>query len=279
MGVLYHSRELLRASWQVLKLDKELLFFPLLSGLGCLLIIASFVVPLFVVAEGSRFIALIQSNNIILQLSLVYLFYFSNYLVISFFNSAVVICATIRMNGGDPTIWDGLRLAWKRLPLIIRWAFFASGIGMLLRLLETRVGWIGKIVVSLLGFAWTVTSFLVIPVMVVDKRSPRAAFQESARLLKQTWGQQLIANFSFGVIFFLLAIPVYPLIVIVTVYGNLLLMNVAIGLVVVYIFSLIIIQSALQGIVQAALFKYARSGQVAIGFDEPLLKYAIHPKE
>lgn len=279
MGVVRHSWELLRASWQVLKLDKELLVFPLFSGIACLLVMASFAVPLFVVGEGSRFTGLISSNNTILQLSLVYLFYFSNYLVISFFNSAVVICATIRMNGGDPTVWDGLRLAWKRLPLIIRWAFFASGIGMLLRLLEARVGWIGKIVVSLLGFAWTVTSFLVIPVMVVDKRSPWAAFQESARLLKRTWGQQLITNFSFGVIFFLLAIPVYPLIILVLVSGSIVLMSFVISLVVVYIILLIIIQSALQGIVQAALFKYARSGQVAIGFEEPLLQYAILPKK
>src|SRR5205823_13705827 len=41
--------ELAGQSWQVLKRDKELVLFPMLSGIACLLVVASFLVPFFVV--------------------------------------------------------------------------------------------------------------------------------------------------------------------------------------------------------------------------------------
>ena len=89
----------------------------------------------------------------------------------------------------------------------------ASSVGMILRMIEERVGIIGRIITALIGMAWTVTSFLVIPIMVVDKRGPIEALKESAHLLRKTWGEQLISNFSFGLIFILLGIPAVVLII------------------------------------------------------------------
>ena len=39
--------ELAKASWGVLKLDKELLLFPLMSGIAWLIVLASFALPLW----------------------------------------------------------------------------------------------------------------------------------------------------------------------------------------------------------------------------------------
>ena len=44
-GNISQTWELMGQSWDVLKQDKELLIFPLVSGLYCLLVIASFAIP------------------------------------------------------------------------------------------------------------------------------------------------------------------------------------------------------------------------------------------
>jgi hypothetical protein len=41
------SWQIMRASWDVLRQDKEILVFPVLSGIALLLIMASFAVPVF----------------------------------------------------------------------------------------------------------------------------------------------------------------------------------------------------------------------------------------
>ncbi|MEJ2545441.1 MAG: DUF6159 family protein [Calditrichaceae bacterium] len=238
----------------------------------------SFAIPLFVFDDGALFNNLVSSENQIIQYTVVFLFYFCNYFVVIFFNSAVVICATIRMNGGNPTIKDGIQLAIKRLPLILQWAIVASGVGMILRMIEERAGILGRIIVSILGFAWTVTSFLVIPVMVVDKRGPIDSLKESAHLLKKTWGEQLITNFSFGLIFMLLMLPAFGLSFLAFMSGEAFIIILVLIISALYMITLVLIQSTLQGIFQAALFKFARTGNVADGFNTYLLKNAIKRK-
>ncbi|HEM49123.1 MAG TPA: hypothetical protein ENO27_02820 [Caldithrix sp.] len=278
MGKLSNSWELMKASWKILMLDKEMLLFPLFSGIASILVMFSFAAPLFFFDDGALFNDMVSSENQLVQYVVVFLFYFCNYFVVIFFNSAVIICATIRMNGGDPTVKDGIRLALKRLPLIIRWALVASGVGMLLRIIEERAGLLGRIIAGVLGFAWTVTSFLVIPVMVVDKRGPIDALKESAHLLRKTWGEQLITNFSFGLIFLLLMIPAFGLSFLAVMSGESFIIIFILIISMLYFLILLLIQSTLQGIFQAALFKFARSGNVAEGFNGYLLKNAIRPK-
>ena len=120
-----------------------------------------------------------------------------------------VACAVIRMEGGDPTVSDGLRAAGARLSLIAGWALIQATVGLVLRVIEDRSERLGQIIASLLGMAWTVTSFLVIPILVIEDKGPFAALEESAALLKKTWGEQLIGNFSFGLVFFLLSVPAF----------------------------------------------------------------------
>jgi len=278
MGKFASSWALMKASWNILKLDKEMLLFPVFSLFASLLVIISFALPIFFLEGGKIFDDIVSSESEILKFIVLYLFYFCNYFVIIFFNSAIISCATIRMNGGDPTVTDGLRSAFERLPLIAGWAVVASSVGMILRMIEERLEIVGRIVAGLLGLAWTVTSFLVIPILVVEKKDPMTALKESTLLLKKTWGQQLITNFSFGLIFFLLGIPAFIIIIFGIVAGNTATIITSIVIAVIYLILLALIQSTLQGIFQAALFKYARTGEIPQGFDESLLKNSIRVK-
>src|SRR5207253_2957030 len=76
-----------------------------------------------------------------------------------------------------------------------------------LKIIESYNKKIGRIIAGLLGAAWSIMTFLAIPVLVVDNKGPIDSLKESAELLKKTWGIRLAGNFSFGLIFTLLFLP------------------------------------------------------------------------
>ena len=94
------------------------------------------------------------------------LFYVVAYLITLFFNTALVGAALMRMEGQNPRLRDGLRIAWSRAGRIFGYACIAATVGLLLRSLEDRVGWNGQLVVKLIGVGWALATFLVVPVMV-----------------------------------------------------------------------------------------------------------------
>jgi hypothetical protein len=267
MGKFSNTWSLMGASWQLLKKDKEILVFPLVSGICCLVVLASFAIPIIIsgawrsAGEGA------SSQSHVVSYATLFLFYFCNYFVIVFFNAAIVACARIRMEGGDPTVSDGLRAAGGRLSLIAGWALIQATVGLILRVIEDRSERIGQIVAGLLGMAWTVTSFLVIPILVIEDKGPFTALQESAVLLRKTWGEQLIGNFSFGLVFFLLCLPAFIVAALGFMSGSGAGLIIGIILAAIYLTGLALIQSALQAIFQAALYLYARDGRVPNGFE------------
>ncbi len=275
----------MRASWDVLKQDKELLLFPLFSAVGCVLVLASFAGPILALTDwqaASDSLAAgtaealgsgesgVSAEQAVYTLGL-FLFYCCNYFVMIFFNAGLVACAEIRMEGGDPTVGDGLRAAWSRLPAILGWAVVAATVGLVLRMIEERSNIVGKIVAGLLGMAWSLTSFLVVPILVVENEGPIGALRRSASMLKKTWGEQIIGNFSFGLIFMLLSLPAVFLIVAGVVAGSATL--VVLGVLAAILIALA--QSALQGIFQAALYLYMRDGVAPDGFEATELQSAI----
>ena len=278
MGKLSHTWSLMGASWRVLKKDKEILIFPLLSGICCLFVVASFAIP--IISSGSWKLPEedASTQQQIMYYGILFLFYFCNYFVIVFFNSAVIACAAIRMDGGDPTAGDGFRAAMARLPLIFGWALVSATVGLILRIIEDKSKTVGKIVAGLLGMAWTVVSFLVIPILVIEKKDPISALKESTMLLKKTWGEQLIGNFSFGLIFLLLNIPAIILVALGFFSGNTVTLITCIILAVIYLIVVALIQSALQTVFQAAVYLYAREGEAPAGFEPELLADSMTQK-
>jgi hypothetical protein len=113
--------------------------------------------------------------------AIAFLFYLSQYFVIFYFNAALVGAAMIRLEGGDPTVADGLRIAKSKIAVILGYALTAATVGRLLRTLQGRVGFIGRIAVGLLGVGWTIATYLVVPVLVNRDVGPIDAIKESGR--------------------------------------------------------------------------------------------------
>lgn len=274
------SWDLIKASAGVLAKDKELLVFPLLSAVSTLIVAAAFLLPAFGLGalDGLR-----AGGGVSLAVYvLAFLFYLAQYFVIFFFNSALVGAAMIRLDGGDPTLRDGLRIASSKVVPILGYAAIAATVGMILRAIQERAGFIGKLVAGFLGVAWTLASFLVVPVLVARNVGPIDAVKESALLLKKTWGENLIGQggvgLVFGLVFFGLILAGAAAIVAVATTGN----GVLIGLVVaIFIASLLLaglIQAALSGIYSAALYRHATGAGDSEGFDAQLLGQAFRPK-
>ena len=266
---------LMGASWEVLKKDREMLIFPMISGICCLLILLSFSFPIFLSGSWQTFGEDTLTDQSVMSYILLFAFYFCNYFVIVFFNSAIVSCATIRMQGGDPTVHDGLRAAVARLPLIAGWALVAATVGIILRIIEDKSKGVGKIVIALLGMAWTLASFLVVPIMVIERMNPLDALKKSASMFKKTWGEQIIGSFSFGLVFFVLGIPAFLLMLLGIVSGSFAMIVSFAFLAAIYLIILALVQSTLQTIFQVALYLYSRNGVAPQGFSEDLLNNSI----
>jgi len=263
------------ACWQVLKQDKSLLLFPLISGICCLMLLASFALPLFLTNHWQPPHGSAGTPSQIAYYGVLFLFYLCNYFIIIFFNAGIVACATIRMTGGNPTLGDGFRAAASRLPVIAGWAIISATVGLILRLIEDRSKWIGQIVAALFGAAWTVVSFLVVPMLVIENKNPLTALKESTLLVKKTWGEQVAGNFGFGLLTFLLALPGIGIALLGVFSGIPTVMILCIVTAVVYLIVLSLVQSALRSIFQAAVFLYARDGQIPAGFDAEVLGNAM----
>lgn len=282
MERLRYTWALMGESWEMLKKDKELLLFPVLSGVCCLLVLASFGIPMwqgeFWAPPGKDSPA---SEQVTYYLML-FLFYCCNYFVITFFNSAIVACAVLRMQGRDPTVGDGLRAALARLPQILGWALVAATVGIILRIIEDRSRTVGQILAGLLGFVWTAASFLVVPIMVMDRKGPIVALRESSGLLRRTWGEQIFSGFSFGLIFIVLALPAFLVVFllggIAMATGGIVLLAVCVGVAVLYLVVLALVISVLQTIFQAALYMYVREGKPSPDFSADLLAGAMGPR-
>lgn len=272
------SIELAKASLSVLRADKELLIFPFVSFVALVIVTISFAVP-FALVGGIDDASRGQTN--IVSYVIAFLFYVVSYTVIFFFNTALVGAAMIRLDGGDPTLRDGFRIALSRLPQIIVYALIAATVGMILRWISERAGIVGQIIAGVIGFAWNVATFLVVPVLAYEKVGPIAAIKRSGALLRQTWGEQLIGNVGIGLVFGLITLVVILLGVVLIVAlaqlsFTLALVGVALLLLVVGI--IVLVGSATSGIFTASLYRYATKGEAGNMYRQETLSAAFRRK-
>lgn len=276
-----NSWRLVQASFAVLRSDKELIIFPIVSGIGLIIVSAAFLIPMF--AAGLMDNLSNPEGEGIFSYVVMFLFYVVTYTVMIFANSALVGAALIRLSGGDPTLGDGFRIASQHAGKILGYALIAATVGMILRTLAERSGVIGRIVLSLIGTAWSIATFLVVPVLVTEDIGPIDAVKRSAQLLKKTWGEQLVGNFGMGMIFGLLTFGVIlligvPLFALGASADSPALFVAGMIVIVVLLIAIGLISSTLSGIYQAALYRYAVEGDAGEFFDRDLIEGAFKPK-
>lgn len=275
---------LARSSWGVLAKDKHLIWFPIVSGFLFLLVLASFAFPLATLVDWNRVDQQMQNNNgkpPAWVYAVAFGFYFATYFVIIFCNSALVACALMRFNGQEPRLSDGFRMAMARLPQIFAWALVSATVGVILQVVENAHEKVGYYVSLVLGTAWSIMTFFVVPVLVVEKTGPFAAVGRSVSLMRKTWGEALVGHMGVGFFLFLLFIPVLLLLL----AGGFLLAKgsttVGVVLLVAGVIAALLhaaVSSAMNTILVAALYQYASDKGTPAGFEERQFAGAFESK-
>jgi hypothetical protein len=266
MERLSRSFELVGQSFRLLMMDKELMLLPLASGILLCAVTASFVFG-FGLHEGTP-IPVDQTE----WLFPVFLFYTVTYTVGIFFQAAVIAGASQRMRGGDPTLGSSLGAAFRRMPSILLWGIMAATVGMLLRSAQDGKGVIGRLGIALVGAAWSMATFFIVPSIVVGDMSVSEGLSHSVEVFKKTWGETMAGGVGLGLAatvgWLVLGAGVFALVRV-----EALVAAIAVG--VTGAIFLMLFFATLEGIYVASLYRYATEGDVPPGMDKATLKYAF----
>lgn len=266
------------ASFQLLLENKKLIVFPLLSSIAALAVVASFVAPIVGTTTGRNIFLSEDPNAGAGQMLVMFLLYFCCYFVMLFFNAALIGVTMMHLDGRPYKLSDGLRIAWDRFSLILMWAVIAASVGFALKMIEQRSKLVGKIIALLLGSAWTAMTYFVVPVLIVERAPAHKAIGRSFSLVKQTWGEGLVANWANGIfvgvgIFFGGVVMFLAMAT-----GDPIISGLGLILGVAWMGLMALVSMTLDSITNAVLYVYARTGQSPDGFDDQLLDMAFSGK-
>ncbi len=267
-GRFSNSIALAKASWNVLRSDRKLVLLPVISGAVTLLVAVSFLVPSAIVANNAGGAGPVS-------IILAAIAYFVAAYVVIFFNAALVYAADAHMHGAEVTIGQAIKFASSRSHVLLPWAVVSASVSVVLRVLE-RQGIVGRIIGTIAGVAWSLVTFLVLPVLVVEDLGPIQAVKRSGSLFKRVWGEQVISNGGIGLIAVLAILAgLIPAALLFAVGGAVAVIGVVLFVAWAIVVSLV--ASTLTGILSMALYRYATDGQVP-GFDTQQLQGAFRPR-
>ncbi len=287
MGTFSRSVGLVKSSWGVLRQDKELMLLPAISCITSLICVAPFFGVAFLLGSANTIDHATGTTASFSMGPAGYAVMFVAYLIGAyitiFFQAALVLAANERLTGGSPTLGSALAGAWANAGRILPWAIISATVSVVLQAIQERAGFVGRIVIGLVGLAWTLVTLLVLPILVIEQVGVKEAFTKSAHAFKKTWGENVIGNGGIGLVIMLimfggliLTVPVLfaglaadsiPVIVL----GALL---VAAVVIVVSVFG-----AALGGVFRTALYRYAVLGEEPAGFSQDQIVGAFRPKK
>jgi len=267
-GNISNTIQLMKSCVKILKKDRELILFPIMAAI--------FVIALLGIIYTTGSINFSADNEEEMSIIPVAILIFGANFIIVFFNSALISAALERLRGGDPNISSGLSHAFKHIHHIFFWSIIVTIMGLIFAAIKANGrqrggfgGMMTQIFASFLEAGWAMMTFFVVPIIVSENISPLSAIKRSSSLFKQTWGNQVAANFGFG-IFQIIAILIslgigwfFGLI-----NGTL---GIAIGLLCAT--TSISIIYTLEGIYKAALYEHAL-GEKPLEFEEQDLRTA-----
>ncbi len=281
-NTLRNTWQITKLSWRVLQQDRELIFFPIMGTIGAA-IVGAIAAGVFYGSGTFDRLGSGETEFSGVDLAIALLAYFGSLFIVIFSNAALVAAARERLEGGDPNIASGIRAVRGLWLSILGWTLITGTVGLLLQALQSMardnshgvMRIVAMIVVALLQTAWAYITFFVIPVLVVERIGPISAIRRSGSLLRQSWGEQLTASFSFFIIYLLallvVAIPVVALIFLWPV-GAIIVGVILGGIAIASV-------AAMEGIFKAALYEWVSEGKGSEWFDQQLLTNAYSLKQ
>ena len=264
---------LTKKSWALLRAHQELIRFPLYGA------VATVLLGIVTIGPG---LLLIEKNALGGAIPLLVLGVYVLSVVGFYFSVGLAAAADMIFRGqADVTVADGLEVARSRFAQICGWAALSTAISLVMGLLENQGGIGGQIAARLVGMAWSLVTFLAVPVIALEGTGAFATLKRSASLFRERWGQQVTGNIAIGAAIGLLGVLPAALLIAVGVavwsssgfVGALL---VVLGVLLMAI--AVLVSQALSVIFGVALYRYALDGEVVGGFTQEDLESAVKVK-
>ncbi len=270
--------KLVHASWGVLRADREMLVLPILSAIASVALIALVFVGMFmddldVLRAGGELAPPTLGEWIVLAIAS----YLVSFIAI-FFQVAQVCAADERMSGGNPTLRSAISDAAGHASAIAPWALVSTVVSLVLRAIEERAGWIGRIAAGFLGLAWALITYLILPVLVLEGVSVRDAIVRSKELFTTTWGEAVSGELGMSLIGFVAILASLPLLLLIGGGGQPVMLLFAVILFVVWALVVSTVLGALNTVFRVAVYRYATEGQAPEGFEHIDLGNVFPPK-
>jgi hypothetical protein len=272
MGRIKRGWGLTKKSWALLREHPSLIRFPLYGAVATTLLAIVFLGPGLYLWDDDQL-----AGAIPLIVIGVYVLSFVGF----YFSVGLAACADMIFRGEQATVSDGLAVSRSRISQISGWAAVSAAISLVMGVLENQGGTLGTIAARLVGMAWSLITFLAVPVIAIEGTGPLETIKRSGALFRERWGQQITGNIAIGAAVFLLGVlPAAALIV-----GGIALWSTAsfLGALLVVVGALVLaiallISRALSGIFGVALYRYALDGEVVGGFSQEDMESAVKVK-
>jgi hypothetical protein len=287
MGKAQRSWSTYKASLRIVKSDARLLVLPAVSIVSLIVTTTAFLIgvwkvhPFVNLHSSNEFLQTTEtqsSERLSFTPASAVLAFFGLWVITAvgmYFNAALIFAANERIEGRRPAVGAALRAVWRHAGPIGLWALFSCTISFAVRQASSRLGIIGRIVVSIVGVAWSLATFFVLPILIIEGASVNDAFAKSKALIRKTWGEQLIGGIAGSVVFmpafFLLGLSA----------AGLAFLNVWVGLIffLVGLLALISLDQAVSVIYSLVLYRFTQTGMAPAGFDQSAIEGAFTKKK
>ena len=197
-----------------------------------------------------------------------FLSYMAIAIITVFWNAAIIASAHERLTAGtNPSFSYGIKQAMKCLPQIVIWGLISGTVGLIIMALESMrdsknpgMALLGGLISLIIQLAWWITTFFVVPMIVLDKISIGESMSKSPELFKQTWGEDVVATSGTGVInilvIVLIVIICVPLFALGELGGGLALLLMFVGIATSVLFF-----TACEAVNRVSLYYFAKTGE------------------
>ncbi len=278
MGKFAASKTIVRESWSILKQDKELLLFPVVSAVISLVATGALIFW-YVTSMSSVDLETAKESTSVAQFLFLLVYYVIIFFIANFFQTAMYVIISARFNGQDLGFGDGVKGAWENMGKIFLWSLISATVGVILRAIADRSEIFGRIVAALLGAAWNIMTYFSLLSLVIGNKSVKESFKESASIIRRTWGETLIVNVGVGFFFGVITLAVAFALFVLAFLIQDMIVAIALGVIfVLYIACLSVVSSTLGAIFKFALYEYGRSGKIIAGFTPDVVANAFKKK-
>ncbi len=198
------------SSLKVIRDNKQLVLFPIISGVVLIFLVASFVGVAYA-SFGTEYESVVEQSSVT-DYVIAFVYYLVSYFIIVFFNIGLVHCTRLYFQGEKVSFKEGINFSMKRLPVIFSWAVLSATVGIIIKAIQENSGSLGNIISGLIGVVWSIATFFVVPILAYENLGPIDALKRSASIMKNKWGESIGASFSFGILslvgIIIIALPV-----------------------------------------------------------------------